>query len=843
MKKKLLWLLLCSFITANAQLVNIQDAYLKSAILATTNQGGSPVVARNIMGTVIAVDANGDGQIQLAEAQAVWILSINVPQAVSLAGLESFTNVRKLDVKCGSTALDFTLMPQLLDLNCSDMQQLTSLNISGLTSLLKLDCSNTSLTSLSLQGLLHLEKADLSMSSISELDLTGLVALEELNCNGNNISTLTISGNGSLKKLQCVANNIQTLQLSEAPALEILECGENNFSTLDTSSLTMLVSISCHSAVISSPLILSANTLLNSVYLTDAEIPSVVLGDMPELIWLNCVSATIGNIEIGFAPNLQTIDISESNVRSIDCSGCPSLGVFRAFNCPLEYVNLKNGSTLNYFLADYVDILVDILTICADEDEFDFFINYFQNGPNPSATFLNLTSYCSITPGGNFNTISGVSAMYDNDSMTCNIPLPNICYSASQGSTAAYAISNQSGNYNLYTQTGTFTITPQLENSGWFTITPPSASISFTNNNNNTATQNFCISPNGSHPDLEIIISPVIGARPGFDAVYRIIYRNKGNQLLSGDVSFTYDDAVMDFVSATIAPTVSATGSMNWSYTNLLPLETRHFNVTLNMNGPMENPPLINGNNISFSASITPAVGDEMPADNAFILAQTLVGSYDPNDITCLEGDTEHPDSIGKYLHYNINFENTGTAPATFIVVKDIIDAAKFDVSSLQLIEASHNVATRINGNKVEFYFDAINLGPNEKGNVVFKIKTLPTLTVNSSVTQNVNIYFDYNWPIVTNDATTTFQLLSAGDFNRDATVKLFPNPAATQVSITAQSPITSIQLFDVQGRLLEALSPKMQEATLDVSGRTKGIYFVKVMTGSGVKVEKLVKE
>ena len=399
MKKKLLWLLLCSFITANAQLVNIQDAYLKSAILATTNQGGSPVVARNIMGTVIAVDANGDGQIQPAEAQAVWILSINVPQAVSLAGLESFTNVRKLDVKCGSTALDFTLMPQLLDLNCSDMQQLTSLNISGLTSLLKLDCSNTSLTSLSLQGLLHLEKADLSMSSISELDLTGLVALEELNCNGNNISTLTISGNGSLKKLQCAANNIQTLQLSEAPALEILECGENNFSTLDTSSLTMLVSISCHSAVISSPLILSANTLLNSVYLTDAEIPSVVLGDMPELIWLNCVSATIGNIEIGFAPNLQTIDISESNVRSIDCSGCPSLGVFRAFNCPLEYVNLKNGSTLNYFLADYVDILVDILTICADEDEFDFFINYFQNGPNPSATFLNLTSYCSITPG------------------------------------------------------------------------------------------------------------------------------------------------------------------------------------------------------------------------------------------------------------------------------------------------------------------------------------------------------------------------------------------------------------------------------------------------------------
>ena len=339
------------------------------------------------------------------------------------------------------------------------------------------------------------------------------------------------------------------------------------------------------------------------------------------------------------------------------------------------------------------------------------------------------------------------------------------------------------------------------------------------------------------------MIQPVRNAQPGFDSSYRIIYRNKGNQPLSGQINLFYNDGVMDFVNTSVSPSTTSVGSIAWDYTNLQPFESRVIAVTLNMNGPMEIPALNNGDHLNFTASITPTSGDETPGDNTFVLEQTLAGSFDPNDITCLEGDTEHPDNIGKYLHYNINFENTGTVPATFIVVKDMIDTAKFDISSLQLINASHDVKTRINGNKVEFYFDAINLGPNQKGNVMFKIKTLPTLSVNSSVTQNANIYFDYNWPITTNDATTTFQLLSRGDFAQDTSVKIYPNPSSSVVNITAATPISSLQLYDLQGRLLEAVSSKLNETTVDISQRTNGIYFLKISTENGVKVEKLVKQ
>jgi hypothetical protein len=66
---------------------------------------------------------------------------------------------------------------------------------------------------------------------------------------------------------------------------------------------------------------------------------------------------------------------------------------------------------------------------------------------------------------------------------------------------------------------------------------------------------------------------------------------------------------------------------------------------------------------------------------------------------------------VGKELHYMIRFENTGTASAVNIVVKDMIDMDKFDISSLVPLEWKSSVyVTRISiGNKVEFIFENIN--------------------------------------------------------------------------------------------------------------------------------------
>ena len=172
-----------------------------------------------------------------------------------------------------------------------------------------------------------------------------------------------------------------------------------------------------------------------------------------------------------------------------------------------------------------------------------------------------------------------------------------------------------------------------------------------------------------------------------------------------------------------------------------------------------------------------------------------------------------------------------------------------FDMNSLQLLYASHPVETKIDGNKVEFIFKNINLPPSildpigGHGNVLFKIKTLPTLVVGDQIANIANIYFDYNAPIETNEARSTFATLNSLNFVKDQSIAVAPNPAKNNVTVTAKNNIQSIQLFDVQGLILQTVLENRTKTTIDISNKSNGIYFLKVTIEIGSSVEKLVKE
>ena len=337
------------------------------------------------------------------------------------------------------------------------------------------------------------------------------------------------------------------------------------------------------------------------------------------------------------------------------------------------------------------------------------------------------------------------------------------------------------------------------------------------------------------------MLAPVDFARPGFDATYKLVFKNKGNQMQSGNVTLNFDDSRIDFVSSSPALSTSGVNTLTWNFTNLMPFENRSVLVTLNINSPVETPAVNIGDIINFSANINPIAGDELPIDNTFVYNQIVVGSFDPNDITCIEGATLATSQIGEYLHYIINFENTGNFLAQNIVVKDIIDETKFDVNSLQVLSSSDPMRATITANKAEFIFQNINKGPGGHGNVLFKIKTKSTLGNGSSVNKSANIYFDYNAPVATNSFQTTFATLSSSIFTKDDSISVYPNPANSIVNFTSNSTIKSIELYDVQGRILETQVGNV--SNLDISNKTNGIYFVKITTDKGSKVEKIVKE
>ena len=181
-----------------------------------------------------------------------------------------------------------------------------------------------------------------------------------------------------------------------------------------------------------------------------------------------------------------------------------------------------------------------------------------------------------------------------------------------------------------------------------------------------------------------------------------------------------------------------------------------------------------------------------------------------------------------------------------------MIDLTKFDISTLLPTSSSHPFVTKISeGNKVEFIFEGINLPFDDAANdgyVAFKIKTKPTLVVGDSFTNDANIYFDYNFPILTNKAISTFKTVSnlgTQDFEFSNYFTLYPNPVKDILNITATQSIEiqSLSIYDILGQLVIAIPNAKSVSTIDVSKLRTGNYFVKVKSDKGSSGMKFIKQ
>ena len=633
--------------------------------------------------------------------------------------------------------------------------------------------------------------------------LTGIEAftnLVYLNCSDNQLGEVHLQNLIHLKELYISFCNLNTLDLTNLVNLDTLYCQGNHLTTLDFSHQVNMIEMAC-----------STNPLT-----------ALDISMMPQLHSLNCGYTLLTYLDLS----------NNSNLCTIACDNAPLL----------TRINMKDGSVScledKIFLND-----PNLINVCVDQGEALVMQNYFitHNMPN-----VNVSTYCTFVPGGDFNTISGTLA-YDFNNNGCDAADYHrgfIKVNMNDGTVSSDVFTNNAGSYINYATSGTYTILPVLENPNWFTLSPLSATVSFADSINNIATRDFCINANGFHPDIEVIIVPIGSARPGFNSSYQVTYKNKGNYTFSeGIVGFQYNEDTLDFISSSQNPLTQSDGQLSWAFNDLAPFESRGIVVTLNVNSSTDIPSVNLNDTLSFTASSYPLEVDETPEDNTFTLNQIVSGSFDPNDKTCLEGNIITPEAIGNYLHYSINFENTGTATAEKIVVKDIIDTTKFDISTLQVLNISHPATTKISGNKVEFMFDSINLEPAAHGNIVFKIKTKNNLTIGSTVSNKAQIYFDYNFPIETNMATSTFQLLSTTVFESDNSVMIYPNPVHDTLSIRADGTIKTIQIFDIQGRIMCSSFVNETKSNFDIASYAKGIYFVKIITDKGTKVAKILKK
>lgn len=773
----------------------------------------------NFMAALIerGIDANGDGVIQVSEAEAINSLYISNKGITDLTGIEAFTSIDTLD--CSYNALS--------ELDLSQNEELSHL-----------DCFQNKLTSIDVSHNLNLTHLLCSLNDLTELDVSQNVNLIRLACSLNDLTELDVSQNVSLTRLSCEKNDLTALDVTQNVNLIRLSCGINELSELDLSQNLSLIILRCHGNRLTS-LDLSQNVNLYELYCFDNSLISLDLSQNLELEWLRCFGNALTSLDLSQNVNLHSLDLS-NNIQQIDLSKNRYLKEFyvnKGTNPALESINLVNGGSLQRFILP--DTIFSVLSICADSSELSYINQVISNHPD----FYNI--YLSEECDTSLNEIIGAIRFSTSDAD---------CGSDDEvvGSTVFYiddklhlpVVYNEG--YRLILPEGMYTISPRLENGDLFSIDPSSIEIVL-DSLNSPYTQDFCIVPsNERFADLKVTILPLEAARPGFEIDYKIIYENQGNLSASGMLNLYFPSDISHYLSS-IPSMAEDQGNLSLEYIDLKPLERREVYLTFLLNSPMDTPPL-EGGDISFRAEIRSDVSEYYQPDNDFEFIQEVVNSYDPNDKICLQGTRQLDDHIGNYVNYLIRFENEGTASAVNIKIEDVIDPSTFDVSTLQVTGSSHPVDLQVEGNKAAFVFKGIYLPFEEdsnKGYVAYKIKTWPTLTVGDSLTNTADIYFDFNYPITTNTTYTEVVTDMDGDgydnlddcddkdpninpaaveipdngIDEDcdgidlvtstyeignSTIKIYPNPVIDRINIDVDGQLVyQVNLYDLNGKLI----------------------------------------
>ena len=361
--------------------------------------------------------------------------------------------------------------------------------------------------------------------------------------------------------------------------------------------------------------------------------------------------------------------------------------------------------------------------------------------------------------------------------------------------------------------------------------------------------QNFCVKSTNTGDDLGVLITSTSEARPGFASTYQIIYTNYGNSFLpvSGSINLNFNNAKVNYISSLPAQNSSTPSSLTWNFSNLQPFETRVISINFTNNSP---PVVNNGDILTFTTTISPFIGDINPANNTFVLNQMTIGSYDPNDITVLEGPKITAAQALDYLYFRIRFQNTGTASAVNINVKTILDA-NIDWTTFQPVYSSHVYNTTINnGNEVGFKFNNIYLinssadEPNSHGYLIFRAKPKSTFAIGDLISQQADIFFDFNSPITTNIATTQIgDLLGAVETDPESALRIFPNPTTGLISVKMND-FATYSLHNMMGQILQKGQLSQGLNKIDLSKSTPGLYVMKTTTANGkTLVRKVVKK
>lgn len=348
--------------------------------------------------------------------------------------------------------------------------------------------------------------------------------------------------------------------------------------------------------------------------------------------------------------------------------------------------------------------------------------------------------------------------------------------------------------------------------------------------------------------DLSVSLTALNVFRPGFNTYLQLSGQNRGSEISNATLKLL----LPEFISITNSlPPISAQSgdTLIWNTPDLDFFEQFTIQLTTYtaVNAPF-------GDSVFCYAHIDPTYTDSLPENNTFIWEDIVVGSYDPNDKRCIQGEEVLIENINEHfeLQYVIRFQNTGTYEAENVWIADQLSPL-LDWSSLRIIDQSHEpLQTEVDGNGLlRFYFNHIQLPdsfsnePLSHGFVKYSIKPRQEIVVGNIISNTAGIYFDFNEPVITNTVHTeiTQPIHNTGtSFINSTKNKLFvhPNPTNSSIVLSAdhlENQPVWLAIFDALGRKVVQAQLTDCRNPISVNTFAPGVYLIILMNTNGEKL------
>lgn len=403
---------------------------------------------------------------------------------------------------------------------------------------------------------------------------------------------------------------------------------------------------------------------------------------------------------------------------------------------------------------------------------------------------------------------------------------------------------SSNGNYQInFYNAGTYTYNlanvPQ-----YYTVSPTSYTVDLSANNMLT-NKNFALQPDltqGSGFDLSVMVTRNITSAAVAGTTSIFVQNNGPGVSDPTSLVYYYNSAqtTIDFFFPN--PLSVLQGVVNYEVPSLSPGQIVQFDMIDVLTVPV-------GTWITEQAGFN-LLADLNPANNQGVYNFMATGGVDPNNIVVSADTIVTPDNVNPpYLYYTVNFQNTGNGNAINIRVADTI-AANLDLNTFEVVATSHTATFTANPSRViEWRFSQIMLPDsttNEAGShgqIVYRIKPVASLPVNTVVNSAAHIYFDYNAEVPTNTQPVWIVQPTSIAEHAAPQFSVYPNPTNGAIYIQPNTAIKEkavVRIFSVDGRLL--YNETVTNAPYRVDAKLpSGIYTLQLITDKMVSSQKVV--